>query len=847
LKHALTPWLAAATLLCAGAAGAAPAWPAAGSPFPRLPADEARIARIVAGMSLAQKVGQMTQPEIRHITPDEVRRFYIGSVLNGGGSWPGNNKYASVADWLRLAQAYHEASMQTDMAQPVPVIWGTDAVHGHNNVFGATLFPHNIGLGATRDAGLLREIGRATARAVRATGIQWTFAPTLAVVRDDRWGRTYESYAEDPAVVARLGGAYVRGLQDGLGSDAAILATAKHFIGDGGTAQGKDQGVNEASQAELLAIHAQGYYAALAAGAQTVMASFNSWHDRAAGQDYGKLHGSQALLSGVLKQQMGFDGFIVSDWNGIAQLPGCSNASCPQAINAGIDMVMVPEDWQAFIANTVAQVQRGEIPLARIDDAVTRILRVKLRAGLFGQAPQDGRYAGSAEALQARALARRAVRESMVLLKNDGGVLPLARQRRVLVVGRAADSLEQQTGGWTLSWQGTGNRNSDFPAGETVLAGLRAALGEARVVYSPDGAGVNPAEFDAVVAVLGETPYAEGNGDIPPSGTLRHSARHPEELRLLQGLAGRGRPVITVFLSGRPLYVNDLLNLSDAFVAAWLPGSEGGGIADLLLRRADGRVGHDFKGRLPFSWPRGACQTPLNAGDGGQPLFALGHGLSYARPARLGQLALDAPASGGCGARTEMAIFERVAQAPYELLAISPGQRWPTRKLSDDLNGTEEIPAGRPELLVSTVQVNTQQDAKLLRWQGPARLVAWSAQPALLSAYPDAALLFDLRLAQAPSGAVGLGMDCGAGCGGKFGQFDLRPLLRPLAVGDRLSLKIPLACFAALGVVLDRVEQPFVLSADAPFAAAIAHIRVQAGAARHADALRCEQLQPLLP
>jgi beta-glucosidase len=526
------------------------------------------------------------------------------------------------------------------------LIWGTDAVHGHNNVFGATLFPHPVGLGASHDPALLTEIGLATARAVRATGIAWVFAPTLAVARDVRWGRSYESYSEDPALVALLGGAIVEGLQRGLGGSTGVVATAKHFIGDGGTRGGQDQGVNTSTQAEMARIHAAGYTAALGAGVQAVMASFNSWNDVGAATDHGKLHGSRTMLTEVLKQRMGFDGLVVSDWNGIAQVPGCTASSCARAINAGIDMVMVPDDWKAFIANTIAQVRAGEIPMARIDDAVTRILRVKLRAGLFERRPGAAPQAGEAVALRARELARRAVRESLVLLKNDGEVLPLRRDARLLVVGKSADSLPNQAGGWSLSWQGTGHSNADFPAGDTVLAGLRAA--GVAVDFDPAARDVDLSRYDAVLAVIGETPYAEGQGDIPQSATLHHGSRHPEDLALLQRVAGRGVPVVTVLISGRPLYVNDLLNHSAAFVAAWLPGTEGAGIADVLLRRADGGVGHDFSGRLSFSWPRSACQVPLHEGDGQRPLFGLGYGLAYARPSAVGPLDVAVP-QGGCG------------------------------------------------------------------------------------------------------------------------------------------------------------------------------------------------------
>ncbi|MDH4744321.1 glycoside hydrolase family 3 protein [Sphingomonas sp. CBMAI 2297] len=605
-------------------------WPALRSPTAPDAAMEARIAGIVRGMTLEQKIGQMTQADIRSITPDEVRRHYIGSVLNGGGAWPGMKKDAAVTDWTALSDAYYRASMATDMAVRVPVIWGTDAVHGHGNVAGATLFPHNIGLGAARDPALVERIGRATARQVRATGISWVFAPTLAVGENRRWGRTYESYSSDPAIVAAYSRAMVHGLQGGLTGDGDVVATAKHFLGDGGTFDGIDQGENRAARTHMIQVHGAGYYPALAAGVQTVMVSYSSWNDSAAGQDHGKMHGSRELLTDVLKDRLGFDGLIVSDWNGIQQVPGCTKDHCPQAVNAGIDMIMVPDDWKAFIANTVADVREGRIAMARIDDAVTRILRVKLRAGLFERNPNGGAFAGKADALAARELGREAVRKSVVLLKNQG-VLPLAAGKRVLVVGASADSLSNQTGGWSLTWQGTENRNADFKGGTTLLAALRDALGTADVTFSQDGKDVDPGKFDAVVAVIGETPYAEYNGDVRAPRPAAHSALHPDDLAVLRRVSGKGVPVVSVLYSGRPAYANDLINLSDAFVAAFLPGTEGEGLADLLVGRR-----HDFSARLSFAWPGSACST--GEGPGNVVQFARGYGLSYAKPGRTGAL-----------------------------------------------------------------------------------------------------------------------------------------------------------------------------------------------------------------
>ncbi|HVC16367.1 MAG TPA: glycoside hydrolase family 3 protein, partial [Rhodanobacter sp.] len=596
-------------------------WPAIKSRLAADPALEARVREMVASMTLAQKIGQMTQAEIKSITPAQVTKYHIGSVLNGGGSWPAGNKHAGIGDWLALSDRYYDASMATDAAIEVPIIWGTDAVHGDNNVFGATLFPHNIGLGAAHDPALIEAIGAATARAVRATGIEWVFAPTLAVAQNARWGRTYESFSTDGPLVREYARAYVTGLQGGFG-DHNVMATAKHFIGDGATQYGKDQGDARVSLVDMINVHGSGYFGALEAGVQSVMASYSSWDNVAAGINYGKMSGARALLTGALKDKMGFDGFIVSDWNAIGQLPGCTNASCPQAINAGIDMVMVPDDWKAFIANTTRQVEDGEIPMARIDDAVSRIIRAKLRMGLFGTRPSQRAGAGDAGLLQSRELARRAVRESLVLLKNNHHALPLKPGAKILVVGKSADNLSNQTGGWSLTWQGTGNSNADFPNGESILAGVRDADGAAHVTYSETGQGVDLKSFDVIVAVIGETPYAETMGDILPSATLRHTDRHPEDLAVLQTVAKAHKPVVVVFVSGRPLYVNNLLNLSDAFVAAWLPGTEGAGVADVLFaaRSAAGR--YNFSGTLPAPWPGVPC--PDSSAGGARSLSGFG-------------------------------------------------------------------------------------------------------------------------------------------------------------------------------------------------------------------------------
>ena len=595
---------------------------------------EAKVAALLARLTLEQKIGQMVQPDIRSVTPDDVRKYRLGSVLNGGGAFPGEKKHASVADWVALADSYYDASMDTANGAPaIPIIWGTDAVHGHNNVLGATLFPHNIGLGAANDPDLMERIGAATAREVAATGLDWTFAPTVAVVRDDRWGRTYESYSEDPDIVRAYADRVVRGLQGTRGSrefldPSHVLATAKHFIGDGGTADGVDRGDTVVSEADLLRIHGQGYLAAIAAGVQTVMASYNSWNGL-------KVHGHKHLITDVLKKQLGFDGIVVSDWDGVDEVQGCSKDKCAQAINAGIDMVMVPNDWKNFITNTLDQVRTEKISMARIDDAVTRILRVKYRAGLFERGKPSSRpLANKREVIGApehREVARQAVRKSLVLLKNERGLLPLKRKSNVLVVGDGADNVSKQTGGWTLTWQGTENTNADFPGATSILQGIARTV-EAAGGKVSSGVGLKPdlqsSRPDVAIVVFGEDPYAEWFGDL--RSIDYRGAGGGAELALLQQLRQASVPTACVFLTGRPLWIEPELAACDAFVVAWLPGSEGGGVADVLFRKANGRVNYDFTGKLSFSWPRTASQTALNRNDPGyDPLFPYGFGLRY--------------------------------------------------------------------------------------------------------------------------------------------------------------------------------------------------------------------------
>ena len=803
-----------------------PAWPKL---TPARKADrqlEARIESILKTLTPAQKVAQIIQPDIRWMSVADMRQYGFGSYLNGGGAFPGDNKAATAAQWLALSEQMYQAGLDASLdGAAIPPLWGTDAVHGHNNVRGATVFPHNIGLGASGNAELVEAIGRATAAEVAATGIQWIFAPTVAVARDDRWGRSYESYSEDPALVRTLGAALVRGIQGDVQSadwlqGPSRLATAKHYLGDGGTAGGRDQGNTTLDEAELVRLHAQGYLSTLDAGVQTVMASFNSIHGS-------KMHGNRYLLTDVLKQQLGFDGIVVGDWNGHGQLPGCSNQRCAAAINAGIDIIMVPEDWKAMYQNTLAQAQAGEISPVRLDDAVRRILRVKLRSGVFEHSPAQIAGAGDQQLIghpAHQSIARDAVRQSLVLLKNNSGLLPLPPKLQVLVAGDGADSIPKQSGGWTVSWQGTGTSNADFPQGRTIYSGIavqvKAAGGQTEL--SPDGRYQH--KPDVAIVVIGENPYAEFDGDV---ASLDYQAGQNQDEALLKRLKADGIKVVTVFLSGRPLWVNPELNASDAFVAAWLPGTAGDAVAELLFRKPDGTLQYDFRGKLPFSWPKTPDSLPLNAGDtasADKVLFGLGYGLRYqheaagAAPGLSAQQdlpQLDETTVASVKASSQLALFERRPAAGLHL-----------QLLGADGTATEVIAnkaaTADGSLLLSAVNWQKQEDALALNWQqGGATLQLHSSEPLDLSRYGQ--LVFDLKWQQAPAQAVMLSMSCGSGCGGRL---DLSPLLAAKAAGQWQKITVDLACFAKAGAALNHLYQPFVLQSAGSVALSLANIRV---------------------
>jgi beta-glucosidase len=759
-------------------------WPWAASP-PAITdaATEARIDRLLDRMTLEEKVGQTIQAGIGAITPDDLRRYPLGALLAGGNDGPGGDNRAGPAQWLALIRAFKAvAAERRANHEPIPLIFGVDAVHGHNKIKGATLFPHNIGLGAARDPELVEQIGAATADEVAATGVDWTFAPTLAVPRDVRWGRSYEGYAEEPEVVASYAGPMTLGLQGPLiaGRPLAaghVVGSAKHFLADGGTAGGQDQGDASIPEPDLIALHAQGYPAAIDAGVLTVMASFSSWNGV-------KITGDASLLTGVLKGRLGFNGFVVGDWNAHGQIPGCTVTDCPAAMNAGLDMYMAPDSWKGLFDNTLAQARSGGIPMARLDDAVRRILRVKIKAGLFeGPRPTEGQF----ERLGApahRAIARRAVRESLVLLKNDTGVLPVRASARILVAGDAADDIGRQAGGWTLNWQGQGNANADFPHGQSILGGIAEAVraGGGEVEFSPDG------DFrhrpDVAIVVFGETPYAEFQGDVP---SLEFEPGDKRALALLDALKSRGVPVVSVFLSGRPLWVNPEINASDAFVAAWLPGAEGGGVADVLIGDSSGAPRFEFRGRLPSSWPRRVDRPSGHRGDPGyDPQFPYGYGLSYAHATPVGRLSED-PGQRAASVNVDRYFVAGHTPAPWSL----------------ELSGA---------VTARAIDAGAQENGRRIDWSGGGTgVLAISGPPADLSrqALGDMALLLRYRVDAAPTAPVRLEAVCGAGCAG---GVDVTALLSPARDGSWRTWKIKLSCLRDAGADMRRITSPLTLA-----------------------------------
>jgi beta-glucosidase len=568
-----------------------------------------RVEALLQQMTLDEKVGQMTQVDMDALKDKEhIRQYALGSMLSGGNSAPRDN---TARGWAKAYDEYQTWALKTRLR--IPLLYGIDAVHGNNHLDGAVVFPHNIGLGATRSPQLVEQAARVTALEVKGTGIGWAFAPCIAVVRNERWGRTYESFGESPEVVAPLGVAAVRGLQgQDLADPASVLACAKHFLGDGGTTDGIDQGNTECDEATLRKIHLPGYIEAIKAGVESIMVSYSSWNGV-------KMSANKHLLTDVLKGELGYKGFLISDWAAIDEISTDYSHDIEVSINAGLDMVMIPygpgkkNNYLEFIADLKQLAADGRIPMSRIDDAVRRILRVKFEMGLFERPFTDPALTAQVGSAEHHEVARQCVRASLVLLKNQNHVLPLDKHvKQLAVVGRAADDLGIQCGGWTIDWQGKAGHVTS--GGTTILEAIRKTVAPgAKVTFSRDGSGLDGA--DAVIVVVGEMPYAEMHGDSADLSLPAADAKKIHRAKLA------GVPVITILISGRPMILGASLDESDAFLAAWLPGTEGQGIADVLFGD------YHPTGKLPRHWPRNMEQAATPGA--GEPLFPYGFGLSY--------------------------------------------------------------------------------------------------------------------------------------------------------------------------------------------------------------------------
>ncbi|MFT4074228.1 MAG: exo 1,3/1,4-beta-D-glucan glucohydrolase [Asticcacaulis sp.] len=780
------------------------------------PATEAKITEIMSQMTLEEKVGQTIQADINFIKPEDLKTYPLGSILAGGNSSPGGNERATPDQWLKLADDYWRAAAERPTKAPIPLLFGIDAVHGHSNLVGATIFPHNVGLGAMHDPDLIEKIGAATAAEMAAAGVDWTFAPTVAVARDKRWGRAYESYSENPADVAAYSGRMVDGLQgvrggmDGI-KPGHIMSTAKHFLGDGGTQDGKDQGDAEMSEADLARIHGAGYPPAIQAGTLSVMISFSSWNGQ-------KMAGNKRLITGALKQRMHFDGFTVTDWNAHRQLASCAKDDCPEAMNAGVDMFMAPDSWKPMYENTLADVKAGTIPMSRLDDAVRRILRAKIKGGLFTLgAPLDRPLSGKWDQLGSpdhRAIARQAVRESLVLIKNENHTLPLDPGARILVTGSGANDIGKQAGGWTITWQGTGNTRADFPNGESIYEGIAAAVKQAGGTATLSDNGFYKEKPDVAVVVIGEDPYAEFQGDRT---NLDYQTGDRTDLEMIHKLKSAGIKVVTVFLSGRPLWTNPEINASDAFVEAWLPGTEGGGIADVIIGDLNRQPRYDFKGKLTFSWPKYANQGPLNVGTAGyDPLFAYGYGLTYNDIGDVPQLSEDSGLRDVAVVNVDTYFASGRIKKPWTLSLIE----------GSGANPGDLTSFGSPNGVVTQSVVdadNKQEGGRSLVFSGQGTGEAAITGDAVdLSRQTTGKMTVGItyRLDAPVAGPVLMGM--GADLASEK-KIDISQALTA-PVGQWKTLKITLDCFVAAGLDPSKVGVPFSLTSDKPLSISYSRI-----------------------
>ncbi|MBF11381.1 MAG: 1,4-beta-D-glucan glucohydrolase [Flavobacteriaceae bacterium] len=773
-------------------------------PLPLDPNIEKQIDEMLPKLTLEQKVGQVIQADSGSATPDDVKKYRLGSVLSGGNSAPGPFPYADSKTWLEMADKYYNSSIDDENVElAIPIIWGIDAVHGHANLKGAIVFPHNIGLGAMNNPDLIEKIARITAQELTVSGHDWTFAPTLAVPQDLRWGRSYEGFSENPDIVSSYADRIVIGLQGKFGSNdfmgkGKVISSAKHFLADGATENGVDQGNSIIGEKELSTVHAAGYYTAIPAGVQTVMASFSSWKGR-------KIHGDKKLLTDILKGKMGFNGFVVGDWNGHGQVSGCNNTNCAQSLNAGLDMYMAPDSWKGLYESTLKHIKNGVIPIERLDDAVRRILRVKLMSGIFQKGAPSTRANAGKEILLAtpknRAIARQAVRESMVLLKNNNQILPLDASKKILVVGDGAENISKASGGWTLSWQGKGHTNNEFPNGETILNGIKKIVNKegGDVIFSPEGNYFS--EADAVIAVYGEDPYAEFQGDrsnldFVPNGF---------DVKKLALYKKKGIPVVTVFLSGRPMWVNPEINYSDAFVAAWLPGTEGGGVSDLLFRS---NPSYNFKGRLSFSWP-----ASPEVSENNEALFKLGYGLTYEDKVNIEML------SEKTGLRNNSVVS--IDQYFNKGEVVAPWNLW--LNSGDLLKKIASFPTSLGGLIVSKTDNSAQEDALRINWtkfDGEyLRISSEKAIDMIRQSNGGMELTFSAKSFSGSNTKVQIGQcNDSASCDK---TFDI------ILDNDWKEYRISLSCFENKGVDMTKITSVFTIRAENGVDVGINNIRLE--------------------
>ena len=773
--------------------------------LPLDPNIEDQIDEILPKLTLEQKVGQVIQGDTGSLTPEDVKKYRLGSVLSGGNSAPGPLPYAETKAWLEMADKYFNASIDDEGVEiAIPIIWGIDAVHGHANLKGSIIFPHNIGLGAMNNPDLIEEIASITAHELTVSGHDWTFAPTLAVPQDLRWGRSYEGFSENPDIVKSYGDRIVIGLQGQFGSEdfmgnGKVISSAKHFLADGATENGVDQGDALISEEELSQVHAAGYYSSIPAGVQTIMASFSSWQGR-------KLHGDKELLTDVLKGKMGFNGFVVGDWNGHGQVPGCINTDCPQSLNAGLDMYMAPDSWKGLYESTLEHVKDGNITIERLDDAVRRILRVKLSSGIFQKGAPSSRVNAGNESLLAlpkhRVIARQAVRESMVLLKNNNQLLPVDPTKTILVVGDGAASISKASGGWTLSWQGTGHNNDKFPNGESILQGIEEAVNTAggKVIFSEDAD--TSIKADVVIAVYGEDPYAEFQGDRENLDFIPNGF----DTSKLSVYKNKGIPIVSVFLSGRPMWANTEINNSDSFIAAWLPGSEGGGISDMLFQTD---TSYDFLGRLSFTWPASAVVSKNN----NEALFKVGYGLSYSSMDQIDVLSGNSGLENSDIASTGEYFSKGDVVAPWDLWLISGELEKQIASFPSSVGG----------LIISKTDHMTQEDALRINWtksDGDYFRIS-SVKPNDLSRQSNGAmkLAFNAKSFTGSDSTLLIGQcDDSVNCD---------KTLEIKISGDWKEYMINLSSFEELGIDMSKITSAILIKADAGIEIGLSNVRLE--------------------